>query len=71
LSIKAKLLYDLILERMVLSVKQQWYDKKQQVYICFSLEDAMEQLNCGKDKGAKLFAELDTEKGYKLIEGKK
>ena len=71
LSTEAKVLYGLMLDRMALSVKHQWFDDEQRVYIYYSLDDAMEQLNCGKDKGVKLFAELDTEKGYGLIERKK
>lgn len=64
-------MYGLMLDRMGLSVKHQWFDEKNRVYIYYSLEDAMEHLGCGKDKGVKLFAELDTEKGYGLIERKK
>jgi hypothetical protein len=71
LSTEAKVLYGLMLDRMGLSVKYHWFDEKNRVYIYYSLEDAMEHLGCGKDKGVKLFAELDTEKGYGLIERKK
>lgn len=71
LSTEAKVLYGLMLDRMALSVKHQWYDENQRVYIYYSLEDTISQLNCGKDKGVKLFAELDTEKGYGLIERRK
>ena len=71
LSTEAKVLYGLMLDRMGLSVKHKWYDEEERVYIYYSLEDAIEQLNCGKDKGVKLFAELDNEKGYGLIERKK
>jgi len=71
LSTEAKVLYGLMLDRMSLSVMNKWFDEEKRVYIYYSLEDAMEQLNCGKDKGVKLFAELDTGKGYGLIERKK
>ena len=71
LSTEAKVLYGLMLDRMGLSMRNQWFDEQRRVYIYYSLEDAMEQLNCGKDKGIKLFAELDTGKGYGLIERKK
>ncbi|MBE7059666.1 MAG: replication initiator protein A [Ruminococcaceae bacterium] len=71
LSVEAKVLYGLLLDRMCLSLKNGWVDEKNKVYIYFTLEDAIEYLNVGKDKGVKLFSELDSEKGCGLIERKK
>lgn len=71
LSAEAKILYGLMLDRMSLSIKNGWIDKDNHVYIYFTLEDAMDMLNIGKDKGVKLFAELDAEKGCGLIKRKK
>ena len=71
LSVEAKVLYGLLLDRMCLSFKNGWIDEDNHVYIYFKLEDAMEYLNIGKDKGVKLFAELDSEKGCGLIKKKK
>ena len=68
ISTDAKLLYGLMLDRMDLSYKNHWVDEKNRVYIYFTLEDAMRQLNCKKDKGVKLFAELDCANGIGLIE---
>lgn len=68
LSSDAKVLYGLMLDRMALSVKNHWIDDKDRVYIIFTLEQVMEYMNCGKDKGVKILAELDTEKGIGLIE---
>lgn len=70
-SAEAKVLYGLLLDRMCLSLKNNWVDNENRVYIYFKLEDAMEMLNVGKDKGVKLFAELDYEKGCGLIKRKK
>jgi len=67
----AKILYGLMLDRMGLSVKNGWIDEKNHVYIYFTLEEAMEYMRVGKDKGVKLFAELDDEKGCGLIKKKK
>ena len=67
----AKILYGLMLDRMGLSVKNGWIDEKNHVYIYFTLEEAMEYMRIGKDKGVKLFAELDDEKGCGLIKKKK
>ncbi|MCI6432951.1 MAG: replication initiator protein A [Lachnospiraceae bacterium] len=68
LSSDAKVLYGLMLDRMSLSVKNQWIDENERVYIIFTLEQVMQYMNCGKDKGVKILAELDTGKGIGLIE---
>lgn len=68
LSSDAKVLYGLMLDRMSLSVKNNWIDEEGRVYIIFTLEHVMQYMNCGKDKGVKILAELDTEKGIGLIE---
>ena len=68
LSDGAKILYGLMLDRMSLSIKNGWLDEQERVYIIFTLEDAQEYMNCKHDKGVKMFAELDTEKGIGLIE---
>lgn len=68
LSTDAKLLYGLLLDRMSLSAKNGWYDDRGRVYIYYPLEEIMTDMNCGKDKGVKLLAELDTSRGIGLIE---
>ena len=65
------MLYGLMLDRMSLSMKNGWLDEENRVYIIYTLENIMEDLNCGKDKGVKILAELDTVKGIGLIERKK
>ena len=69
-SIEAKVLYGLLLDRMSLSVRNGWMDKDRRVYIYFTQEDAMALMNCGKDKATRLFRELD-QGGIGLIERKK
>lgn len=71
LSCEAKVLYGLLLDRMGLSVKNQWMDEKNRVYIIFTVEDIVELLNCGKQKAIRCLAELDTEKGIGLVEKKR
>jgi len=68
LSMDAKVLYGLMLDRMSLSSKNQWYDQEKKVFIYFSLEDVMELLNCKKNKAIDTMKELDAEKGVGLIE---
>ena len=71
LSVEAKVLYGLMLDRMCLSVKNGWIDEENRVYIYFRLEEAIECLNFGKDKCVKLFSELDAKSGIGLIRRKK
>lgn len=58
LSSDSKILYGLMLDRMGLSIKNKWLDKDSRVYIIYTLEQVMQDLNCGKDKGIKLFSDL-------------
>lgn len=70
-SMEAKVLYGLMLDRMGLSVRNGWLDSDGKVYIYFTLEDALDMLGCGKDKAVRLFKELDTPGGIGLIERRK
>lgn len=70
-SVEAKVLYGLLLDRMGLSFRNSWLDSDGKVYIYFTLEDAMAYLGFGKDKLVKLFKELDRNGGIGLIERKK
>ena len=67
-SIEAKVLYGLLLDRMGLSVKNGWMDSERRVYIYFTQEDAMQMMDCGHNKAVKLFADLEQ---TGLIERKK
>jgi hypothetical protein len=68
LSSDAKILYGLMLDRMSLSIKNDWIDNENKVYIFFTLEDVQENLNCSHTTGVKFLAELDTVNGIGLIE---
>jgi len=67
-STDAKLLYSMLLDRMSLSSKHGWYDDTGRVYIYYTLNEICDDMTCGRDKGMKLLAELDTGKGIGLIE---
>ena len=70
-SMEAKVLYGLMLDRMGLSLRNGWLDSDGKVYIYFTLEDALDMLGCGKDKAVRLFKELDVPSGIGLIERRK
>ena len=68
LSTDAKLLYGLMLDRMSLSMKNGWLDSNNRVFIYYSMESIMRDLNCANQKCTKLLRELDTKHGIGLIE---
>ncbi len=68
LSNDAKLLYGLMLDRMSLSMSNHWLDKENRVYIIYTAEQIMQDMNCSNNKCAKILAELDSKKGIGLIE---
>ena len=67
LSAEAKILYGLLLDRMSLSIRNEWIDEENRVFIYFKVSEAMEHMNICKEKAVRLFAELDSEKGCGLI----
>ena len=67
LSTDAKLLYGMLLDRMSLSAKNNWYDEDGRVYIYYTVEEICDDMNCGRDKAMKMLADLDTRKGVGLI----
>ena len=71
LSTDSKLLYGMLLDRMSLSIKNEWYDDTGRVYIYYTVDEVCSNLNCGRDKAMRLLAELDAGKGVGLIERKK
>ena len=71
ISVEAKVLYGLMLDRMSLSVKNQWMDEEGRAYIYYSLEDIMDALGCSNKKAISIMKELDKDAGIGLIEKKR
>lgn len=68
LSAEAKLLYGLMLDRVGLSVNNNWLDELGRVYIYYTLDQIRCDFSCSYDKAIKLVNELDSIKGIGLIE---
>ncbi len=64
----AKMLFGLLLDRMSLSMKNRWFDEEDRVYIIYTTDEIMVDLNIGSAKCVKLLKELEA---YSLIERKK
>ena len=62
LSTDAKVLYGILLDRMSLSLKNQWLDAQNKVYIIFTVEEIMDAQNCfrciGHKKNAHFYIEF-------------
>ena len=68
LSTDAKILYGILLDRMSLSVKNEWFDKKGRVFIIFTIEDVKRTFRCADNKATRLLRELEE---FGLIERKR
>lgn len=72
LSTDAKLLYGILMDRVELSIKNNWVDKENRVYIIFTIEELSQMLRWSKSKIHHLLDELDSEKkGIGLITRKR
>lgn len=71
LSCEAKILYGMMLDRLGLSIRNQWFNSRGHAYIIFTVEDVMGVMGCQSQKAVRLMKELDTADGIGLIEKKR
>ena len=71
LSSDAKVLYGILLDRMSLSMKNNWIDEENKVYIIFTIEEIANVMCCATQKATKILQELDDKKGIGLVEKKR
>ena len=69
MSAESKVLYSILLDRVTVSLKNNWIDEEGKVYIICTVDEIMADLNCGKNKAIQLVAELEDPIG--LIEKKR
>lgn len=68
LSTGAKLLYGLMLDRVVLSTLNEWQDKRGRVFVYFTIKEIMREIECCRQTAVNLLDELEK---ADLIERKK
>lgn len=68
LSIPAKVLYGVLLDRMSLSMKNGWFDEENRVFIIYQIGEIQEDLGFTKKKAMDLLSELET---FGLLEKKR
>ena len=61
MSIEAKVIYGLLLDRMCLSRKNGWIDELNRVFILFTIEDVMDAISCKNQKAVKIMRELEND----------
>lgn len=59
LSVQAKILYGMLLDRMGMSYKNKWMDEENRVYIVYSLDEIQSDMNVSKHKAVDCLAELE------------
>ena len=62
-------MYGILLDRVPLSAKNGWIDEQGRVYIICTIEEIMEDMNCGNKKAIQLLSDLEEKVG--LIERKR
>lgn len=68
LSLQAKMLYGILLDRMGLSMKNGWFDSENKVYIIYQIAEIQEDLGFSKKKVIEYLAELES---FGLVEKKR
>lgn len=68
LSSDSKILYGLLLSRMKLSLKNEWFDSKGNVYLIYTIAEIQNFLNISKPTAIKILKELEK---FDLIQIKK
>lgn len=58
LSLASKLLYSLLLDRLSISMKNEWFDENGNIFLIFSRKEAQEKLNLSDKTATKAFKEL-------------
>ena len=68
LSLQAKMLYGILLDRMGLSMKNGWFDAENKVYIIYQIAEIQEDLGFSKKKAIEYLSELES---FGLVEKKR
>ena len=58
LSIQAKILYGLMLDKMGLSIQMNWMDEENRPYIIYTIQEIQEDMNISKKKACDVLYEL-------------
>ena len=59
LSVEAKILYGLLLDRAALSTRNGWKDEQGRIFIYYTVKEVMAEVGCSKQKAIRLLGELE------------
>ena len=62
-SVDAVLLYSILLDRLELSLANDWFDEHGHAYVIYTIKEIQKVMRCGHDKAIRMLRELDTEHG--------
>ena len=61
ISIHAKVLYGLLLDRMGMGVKNEWLDEENRMYIIYPIDEISKDMGVGRKKAMECLSELERE----------
>lgn len=61
LSLQAKVLYGLLLDRMGMGVKNEWLDEENRMYIIYPIDEISKDMGIGRRKAMECLSELEKE----------
>lgn len=70
LSVSAKMLYALMLDRMSLSARNRWMDEDGRVFIYFRMSEIMSALGCGHNKAIAPVCRIGEGRSYRAQEAR-
>mgnify|MGYP000384101854 CR=1 FL=1 len=59
LSIMAKMLYGLLLDRMGMAIKNKWVDKENRVYVIYPIAEIQQDMGISRKKAMDMLSELE------------
>lgn len=59
ISIHAKVLYGLLLDRMGMAIKNEWLDDKNRMYVIYPIDEIIKDMGIGRRKAMDCLAELE------------
>ena len=60
ISIHAKVLYGLLLDRMGMAIKNEWLDDKNRMYVIYPIDEIIKDMGVGRKKAMDCLAELES-----------
>lgn len=60
ISLQAKVLYGLLLDRMGMAIKNEWLDNNNRIYVIYPIDEIIKDMGVGRKKAIDCLAELES-----------